>query len=214
MIYKAKNIASLFWIGLPLILLLDCFIVGFDFTYASSLFLSSFIGGGIGIGFMWLGNKDAGITITKDSITLTKTATDSTTINKSDIDSYHIGKEGGKTTVTLKLKDQSTVSVSSFALQLDDFESVMKNWMSGTEMSEISEEQKTGNPNFDTEKITAQATDIAGKAANKFKDLVAGKSEVDVLSEKLTNLSDLKDKGILNDEEYQKKKTEILEKFS
>ena len=214
MIYKAKNIASYFWLGIPALLLLDCFILGFDFTYASSVILPTIIGGGIGIGVVWLGNKDAGITITKDSITITKTATDSTTINKSDIDSYHIDKEGGKTSVSLKLKDQSTVSVSSFALQLDDFETVMKDWMAGAEMKEISEDQQTGKSNFDTEKITEQATDIAGKAANKFKDLVAGKSEGDILNEKLTNLSDLKDKGILNDEEYQKKKTEILEKFS
>ena len=214
MIYQAKNIANYFWLGIPGLLILDCFILGFDFTHFGSVAIPTLVGGGIGILVVWAGNKDAGLSLTQDSITLTKTATDSTTINKSDIESYHVGKEGGKTTVTVNLKDKSSVSVSSFALQLDDFETVMKNWMSGQKMEEISVSEKTSNPKIDTNELSEKAADLAGKAKNKLTELVSGKSESDLLTEKLTNVNNLKEKGILSEEEYAKKKAEILDNFN
>jgi hypothetical protein len=214
MIYKAKNIANYFWGAMPVLLIIDLLIIGGNFKYGGKeILLTTLIGGGIGILILWAGNKDAGVELTKGAIKLTKTATDSTTINKSDIDSYEVLKEGGKTIITVNLKDRSKVSVSSFALQLNDFESVMKDWMAGVEMKELKEDVNS-NSNFDSEKLKGQAFDIAGKATAKFKDIVAGKSESDVLNEKLMSLSELKEKGILNEEEYQKKKTEILNNFS
>ena len=214
MIYKAKNIANYFWGAMPVLLIIDLLIIGGNFKHGGKeILLTTLIGGGIGILILWAGNKDAGVELTKGAIKLTKTATDSTTINKSDIDSYEVLKEGGKTIITVNLKDRSKVSVSSFALQLNDFESVMKDWMAGVEMKELKEDVNS-NSNFDSEKLKGQAFDIAGKATAKFKDIVAGKSESDVLNEKLMSLSELKEKGILNEEEYQKKKTEILNNFS
>jgi len=213
MIYKAKNIANYFWLVVPLLVIIDFIIIGADGKTEKTILLSTFIGSGIGILFAWLGNKDAAVVLTKDELILTRTATDSTTIKKGDINSYEVSKEGGKTKISVSLKDKSTSSVSSFALRLDDFETVMKEWISGVEMKELTEEE-IGAGSFDKAKFTAQATDLVGKASDKFQDIVAGKSEGDILNEKLTSLSELKEKGIINDEEYQEKKSEILKNFS
>ena len=65
----------------------------------------------------------------------------------------------------------------------------MKNWMSGQKMEEISVSEKTSNPTIDTNELSEKAADLAGKAKNKLTELVSGKSESDLLTEKLRILS-------------------------
>jgi hypothetical protein len=127
--YQSKNNSNLAWF-LPVgLLIIDFIIIGGDTDLIGYIVLPTLIGGFIGALILWAGNKDMSISIDGDKLKIKKDANNSREYLKEEIESYRISTDQGKTVIRICGNDKSEFELASYLLDLNGFESAMKEFL-------------------------------------------------------------------------------------
>jgi len=179
--YKAKNIVNRIWF-LPLFFLIVDIIAlgGGAFEYPAVLWAGT-VGSLAGAFLAWLTHKDHAVSISGNTL-LIKVGELNRKIEKGQITKYGTSRDLGKTAIKLYLTDNSEFEFSSYFLELEGFETAFAPLMADSvnEMESESEESVTDN------------------------------SETRNITDDLDKLVEMKEKGILTDQEFEDAKKKLL----
>ena len=181
--FQSKNNSIMVWLLIPFFLVIDFIAIGFNPNMFPIVALPTIAGAGFAALVFWLGNKDMVVYIIESKLVLKKNNSEIREFTKDEITSYRISKDQGKTTIRIYLNNKNEYELSSYFLDLNGFEKHIDKL--------LNKEYKDSTPSIKQEVID-NSNDIPSQI------------------EKLANL---KEKGILSDEEFTAKKKELLDKM-
>ena len=133
LIVRAKNYSELSFLVLPILLIVDIIIwrtVGEGNDYVLPyLVIPTLIGGGLGAFSVWWNNSFMKLELYRDHLIFQNSRNEIYRIKKNDIRYYSINKDNSKSTIRFDLKDNSSISLTSYFLNLNDVESHIKPWI-------------------------------------------------------------------------------------
>jgi hypothetical protein len=183
LVYRSVNQSNAVWLIIPFFLLLDFLIlIGSNVRNSDIIIvvLPTIIGGGAGALVLWLANKDKVVFITKNQLIIQVSKTEIKRFTKSEIKSYRVSRDGGKTVLRISSNNRNEFELTSYFLSLNGFEEKIKEFLGDENI--ISNNNGNSNEN---------------------------KYNLD-FTEQLLNLSRLKEAGVLTQEEFETEKSKIL----
>ena len=159
-IYHSINYSYAAWLIIPFFLILD-FLVLIGSNIRDSdiiiIILPTLIGGGAGAFLLWIGNKDKAVYITKDKLFIQVNQSEIREFNKSEIQSYRVSKDGGKTLIRISSPNKNEFELTSYFLNLNGFEEKLKQFL-GNEYVNRSDHENMNSSKLD---FTEQLLNLA-----------------------------------------------------
>jgi len=131
--YETKNKVNFVWfipVGVYVFYLISLgSYISYLFSYPEVLW-HVIVGGLIGAFVLWVNNKDMSIAVTNDKLIVKKTSTDIREYSRTEILSYRISKDAGKTVLRISGSDKSEYEITSYFLGMDGLDKAIHDFIS------------------------------------------------------------------------------------